>query len=67
MYDYVIEMNEHYRGNHLLVPMGGDFSYMEANKNFELMDNLIEYFNKKYENVKLLYSTPDTFVKALHA
>ena len=47
--------------------MGGDFSYMEANKNFALMDNLIEYFNKKYKNVKLLYSTPDTFVKALHA
>ena len=40
---------------------------MEANKNFELMDGLIEYFNKHYEDVNLQYSTPETFIKAVHA
>ena len=67
MYDYVIEMNENYLGNHLLVPMGCDFTFMEAHTNFDQMDRFISYFNKKYQNVTLLYSTPDTYIKALHS
>ena len=30
MYNYTVHMSEHYRGNHLLVPMGCDFTFMNA-------------------------------------
>lgn len=68
MYNYTVDMSSHYRGNHLLVPMGCDFAFMDARENFKSYDNLIEYFNKKYENdVTLLYSTPSMYLDALKA
>lgn len=33
----------HYKTNHLLVPMGGDFNYMDATKYFGNLDALIKY------------------------
>lgn len=65
MLDYVNEVAPHYRSKHILVPMGGDFSYANAHMNFKSMDRLISYFNAKVENVKLRYSTPSEYVKAL--
>ena len=67
MYNYTIEMSAHYRGSHLLVPMGGDFAFMNARQNFRSHDNLIEYFNSHYDDVTLLYSTPGMYVDALKA
>jgi hypothetical protein len=67
MYNYTIDMSSHYRGNHLLVPMGCDFSFMNARQNFQSYDNLIEYFNSNYDDVTLLYSTPQTYLDALKA
>ena len=67
MYNYTIEMSSNYRGNHLLVPMGCDFSFMNARQNFQSYDNLIEYFNSNYDDVTLLYSTPQTYLDALKA
>ena len=53
MYDYALEMSEHYRGNHLLVPMGNDFTFMVAEKTFANHDRLIEYFNENYKDMTL--------------
>lgn len=34
MTDYVKHMLEHYQGNHLLIPMGCDFTFANARMNF---------------------------------
>ena len=44
-------MASHYKTNHILVPMGGDFAYANAKQNFKSMDKIIEYFNGKVSNV----------------
>jgi lysosomal alpha-mannosidase len=66
MLDYVNDMRQHYRTNHLFIPMGGDFSYGNAHLNFKSMDRLIEYFNSKVANVTLMYSTPSDYLKAIN-
>jgi lysosomal alpha-mannosidase len=38
---YINEMAAGYRGNHLLIPFGGDFTFENARMNFENMDRLI--------------------------
>lgn len=60
-------MKDHYRGNHLLIPMGCDFTFANAQINFLSMDRLIEYFNAHVDNVTLLYSTPGQYLDALIA
>jgi lysosomal alpha-mannosidase len=56
-----------YRGNHLLIPFGGDFTFSNARMNFENMDRLIDYFNKNNgQNIKLIYSTPSEYIDALY-
>ena len=65
MTDYVMHMKDHYRGNHLLVPMGSDFTFADAHINFHYIDRLIEYFNKHSSNITLLYSTPGIYLDAL--
>ena len=58
-------MAPHYRSNHFLIPMGGDFMYANGHMNFLSMDRLIKYFNSKVQNVKLMYSTPSEYLSAL--
>jgi hypothetical protein len=58
---------QHYRTNHILIPMGCDFSYTNAKMNFESMDKLIGFINAKYHNTTVMYSTPGTYVKAVSA
>lgn len=67
MLKYVNDMRQHYRTNHLLVPMGGDFSYANAHLNFLSMDRLITYFNANVKNITLMYSTPSDYLKAVKA
>ena len=67
MYNYTIDMSTHYRGNHLLVPMGCDFTFMNARQNFLSQENLIKYFNARYDDVTLLSSTPSMYLDALKA
>jgi lysosomal alpha-mannosidase len=58
-------MAPHYRGNHVLIPMGCDFSYANAHINFQSMDRLISYFNSHIEDATVLYSTPSEYFNAL--
>ena len=41
MLEYVKNTAKIYRGDHLLLPMGDDFSYSDAKLNYDSMDNLI--------------------------
>lgn len=59
---------DHYRTNHILVPMGCDFSFTNAKMNFESMDALIETINERYHfNTTVMYSTPGEYIKAIGA
>ena len=61
----IYDMKEVYRGNHMLITMGCDFTYMNAHMNFMSMDRLIEYFNARVPNITLLYSTPGMYLDAI--
>ncbi|CAI5998608.1 unnamed protein product [Closterium sp. NIES-65] len=53
-----------FRTNHLLFPMGEDFSFNEAIMWFKNMDKLIHYVNLD-GRVNALYSTPSLYVDAV--
>mmetsp|Transcript_30442 Transcript_30442/g.29829 ORF Transcript_30442/g.29829 Transcript_30442/m.29829 type:complete len:132 (-) Transcript_30442:773-1168(-) len=66
MHDYAImQMAPHYKGNHIMIPMGCDFSYANANINFKNMDRLMSYFNSHYDDATLIYSTPSDYLNAI--
>jgi hypothetical protein len=68
LYEYAkYKMAPHYRGNHVLIPMGCDFSYANAHINFLSMDRLISYFNSHISDATVLYSTPSDYLDALIA
>ena len=55
-----------HRSNHLAVPWGCDFAYYNAPQNYNDMEKLIAYVNThNKQNVKLLQSTPNTYIDAL--
>ena len=45
MMDYLNEYTKHYKGNHVMVPMGDDFTFSNAELNFKSIDRIITYFN----------------------
>ncbi|KAF7635204.1 Alpha-mannosidase [Meloidogyne graminicola] len=51
--------------NHVLITMGGDFTYSNAELWFDNLDKLILASNK-ITNIKIFYSTPSCYLKALH-
>ncbi|XP_058452835.1 lysosomal alpha-mannosidase-like [Malaya genurostris] len=66
---FVGNMSTKYRSNNLLVTMGDDFNYMDANMNFKNMDKLIKYTNARQSQeskVNVFYSTPACYLKAVH-
>lgn len=67
MFNFIVHYKDHYLGNHIMIPMGCDFSYSNAILNYRSMDRLIEAFNSKVENIQLIYSTPQTYLDALNA
>ena len=65
MYDHVQRMKKVYKSNQLLIPIGGDFFFKAALKQYKNLDKLIERFNERYSDVKLVYSTPGKFLDAI--
>ncbi|XP_055327449.1 lysosomal alpha-mannosidase-like isoform X2 [Paramacrobiotus metropolitanus] len=58
-----------YATNHLIVTMGEDFNYQNADMWFKNLDKLIYYVNEQQKNgsdVNLLYSTPACYLNALN-
>ncbi|XP_063544999.1 lysosomal alpha-mannosidase-like isoform X1 [Cydia strobilella] len=67
--EFVLAQSTYYRSNNVLVTMGGDFTFMDASLWFDNLDKLIKHANLKAakENlkVKLFYSTPTCYLKAV--
>ncbi|KAM4749190.1 lysosomal alpha-mannosidase [Rhinophrynus dorsalis] len=58
-----------YRTNHIIMTMGSDFQYENANMWFKNMDKLISLVNAQQNNgskVNVMYSTPSCYLNALH-
>jgi hypothetical protein len=64
---WVSDVTNHYKTNQIFLTMGEDFYYANAKQNFNSLDKLIEYFNNKFSNVTLMYSTPTIYLNALRA
>ena len=67
LHDYLSHMADHYKTNHLLVPFGDDFNYLNAQKMFYNIDKLIAHFNARYDDFELIYSTPYEYTEAVHS
>ncbi|EDW76038.1 uncharacterized protein Dwil_GK14880 [Drosophila willistoni] len=67
--NYSTWLSQWVRSNHVMVSMGEDFRFQNAEINFSNMDKLIKYVNarqSKGSRVNLLYSTPACYLKAIH-
>jgi lysosomal alpha-mannosidase len=54
----------------MIIPMGDDFHYMNANKYFKSLDNMIDYWNANWmeqTNIEFIYSTPSMYIDAIAA
>ncbi|XP_063709608.1 lysosomal alpha-mannosidase-like isoform X2 [Culicoides brevitarsis] len=66
---FVEQQAKHYRTNNIIMTMGGDFTYMDANVYYKNLDKLIRYGNERQKNnsdINLFYSTPSCYLKALY-
>ncbi|KAJ8919646.1 hypothetical protein NQ315_006173, partial [Exocentrus adspersus] len=66
---YVKNMTDGYATNNVIVTMGEDFTYQNAEVWFKNLDKLIHYANLRQANgskYNLLYSTPSCYVKAIY-
>ncbi|CAH2272901.1 lysosomal alpha-mannosidase [Pelobates cultripes] len=65
----VDQQSQHYRTNHLIMTMGSDFQYENANLWFKNMDKLITLVNAQQTNgskVNVFYSTPSCYLNSLN-
>ena len=51
---------------HVLIPFGDDFKYKNAHHYFTNLDNLIKVVNTDYPDVRLFYSSPQCYIKAIN-
>ena len=51
----------------VLIPMGGDFQYMNGEDNYHWLEYLMQKMNTKMglNNMHFMYSTPECYLKAL--
>ncbi|KAM4611334.1 lysosomal alpha-mannosidase [Polymixia lowei] len=58
-----------YKTKHIIMTMGSDFQYENANLWYKNLDKLIQYVNAEQANgsrVNVLYSTPSCYLQELH-
>ncbi|KAJ9591912.1 hypothetical protein L9F63_001514, partial [Diploptera punctata] len=63
--EYANAQKEYYNTNNILIPMGGDFHYQEAQSYFSNLDKLVKYANAN-GSVNVIYSTPSCYLKAVN-
>jgi len=66
---YFISQAAFYKTNHIIMTMGSDFQYENANLWYKNMDKLIKYVNAlqaKGSMVNVLYSTPSCYLQELN-
>ncbi|XP_072346983.1 lysosomal alpha-mannosidase [Scyliorhinus torazame] len=60
---------KHYRANHIIMTMGSDFHFQNADMWYKNLDKLIKYVNAAQNNgsdVNVLYSTPSCYLYGLN-
>lgn len=62
---WAVTFNDTFKTNHVIIPMGGDFNYQNAHTIFMNTDRLIKYFNGRYSGMRVFYSTPSEYIKAV--
>jgi hypothetical protein len=68
LYDWISHQRVHYKTNEtgqMFMVFGDDFRYANAHQVFYSLDRLIKYFNLKYTDVQLMYSTPSIYIDAI--
>ena len=60
----ILEEQLHSRGNNIMLKMGSDFAWDNANSWFKSLDQLIEKVNAKDDRFHLFYSDPTTYTRA---
>ncbi|KAJ3663686.1 hypothetical protein Zmor_007917 [Zophobas morio] len=55
---------DYYKTSNILIPMGQDFGYQKADKNFDNIDKLIKGF-KDDDTYNVIYSTPSCYIQAV--
>ncbi|KPU73915.1 uncharacterized protein Dana_GF15795, isoform B [Drosophila ananassae] len=68
-FEYVTKMATRYRTQNVILTMGEDFHYQNADMWYKNLDKLIKYANERQangSNINLLYSTPSCYLKSLH-
>ena len=50
----------------IFLPFGEDFFFRNATRDFLYYDKLINYINENFKEIKLLYSTPSLYMKAVN-
>lgn len=61
-----LDQASHYKTNHIMMTMGSDFQYENANEWYKNLDKLIHYVNTD-GRINVFYSTPSLYTDALHA
>jgi hypothetical protein len=64
---YILKDTMAFKTNRLLIPWGDDFYFSNAHLTYKGLENTINYFNEKYDDITLLYSTPSEYMDAVKA
>ena len=51
---YILDDATHFRTNRLMIPWGDDFFWSDAQLSYKFLDETIEYWNNKYDDITLL-------------
>ncbi|XP_055295904.1 lysosomal alpha-mannosidase-like [Sitodiplosis mosellana] len=68
-FEFIEKQSSVMRTNNIILTMGRDFTYMNADYYFSNLDRLIKHIDKRQRNglkVNAFYSTPSCYLKALH-
>ncbi|XP_026842967.1 lysosomal alpha-mannosidase [Drosophila persimilis] len=66
---FAAKVAANFRTTHIMIPMGGDFQYEDAEVNFKNMDKLIKYVNARQatgSHYNIFYSTPGCYLNSVH-
>uniref|UniRef100_A0A1Y1KZL6 Alpha-mannosidase n=1 Tax=Photinus pyralis TaxID=7054 RepID=A0A1Y1KZL6_PHOPY len=69
---FVKAQSSNYTSNNIMMAMGDDFTYQDAHYNYRNLDTLIkayedvEHLDNKLRRIRLHYSTPNCYVKAVN-
>ena len=66
LYEYIIQTAGNYKTDHVFLPFGDDFNFMDSLKMFRNIDKLIKNMNEKYDDIEMFYSTPNNYIDAVY-